>query len=177
MRHKKNKVKSGKLKGKRMIIGILISTFTFLVSPAMAQESLNTTGDNTSGSGGSASYSIGQVVYTTNTGTSGSVAHGVQQPFEILVVTGIEETKGRNFTVSAYPNPTSGYLTLSISEIDISNLSYQLFDMQGRLLHRAKITGNQTSIVMSDFEPAVYFVIVSQGNKDIKTFRIVKSRK
>lgn len=48
-----------------------------------AQESVNATGGNASGSGGSASYSVGQVVYTTNTGTNGTVAQGVQQPFEI----------------------------------------------------------------------------------------------
>lgn len=44
-----------------------------------AQESVNTTGGNASGSGGSASYSVGQVVYTSNTETSGSVAQGVLQ--------------------------------------------------------------------------------------------------
>jgi len=37
-----------------------------------AQTSVNATGGNASGGGGSASYSVGQVVYTTNTGTSGS---------------------------------------------------------------------------------------------------------
>ncbi len=51
-----------------------------------AQTSVNATGGNASGSGGSASYSVGQVVYTTHTGTNGSVAQGVQQPFEISVV-------------------------------------------------------------------------------------------
>ena len=61
-----------------------------------AQTSVNATGGDASGSGGSVSYSVGQVVYTTNTGTSGSVAQGVQQPYEISVVTAIEEAKGIN---------------------------------------------------------------------------------
>ncbi len=72
-----------------------------------AQTSVNATGTNASGSGGTVSYSVGQVVYTTNTGASGSVAQGVQQPFEISIVTGIEEAKGINLSVSAYPNPTT----------------------------------------------------------------------
>ena len=140
-----------------------------------AQESVNATGSNASGSGGSVSYSVGQVVYTTNTGTNGSVAQGVQQAFEISVVNGLEEAKGIKLSVMAYPNPTTDYLTLSIGEFDISNLSYQLYDMNGKLLQSEKITGNQTSIVMSNLVPANYFVKVIQGNKEVKIFKIIKN--
>ncbi|MEA3447187.1 MAG: T9SS type A sorting domain-containing protein [Synergistota bacterium] len=149
-----------------------------------AQTSINATGGDASGSGGSASYSVGQVVYTTNTGTNGSVAQGVQQPFEISVVTAIEEAKGINLTVMAYPNPTTDYLTLSIDNSvktshDLSQLSYQLYDMNGKLLQNEKITGNQTSIVMSNLVPATYFVKVVKTNHDlsqeVKTFKIIKN--
>ena len=140
-----------------------------------AQESINATGGNTSGSGGSVSYSVGQVVYTTHTGTSGSVAEGVQQPYEISVVTGLEEAQSINLSVTAYPNPTTDYLTLRIDEFEISNLSFQLYDMNGKLLQNEKITGNQTSIVMSNLLPATYFVKVIQGNKEVKTFKIIKN--
>lgn len=37
-----------------------------------AQEAIPASGGNATGNGGSASYSVGQVVYTTNTGTNGS---------------------------------------------------------------------------------------------------------
>ncbi len=103
-----------------------------------AQESVNATGGDASGSGGSVSYSVGQVVYTTNTGTNGSVTQGVQQPYEISVVTAIEEAKGINLTVTAYPNPATDYLTLRIDEFEISNLSFQLYDMSGKLLQSSK---------------------------------------
>lgn len=140
-----------------------------------AQESINTSGSNVSGEEGSVSYSIGQIVYTTNTGTSGSVAQGVQQPFEISVVTGLEEAKGINLSVAAYPNPTTDYLTLSIGEFDISNLSYQLYDMNGKLLGNEKLSGNETQINMSNYVPATYFVKVINGNQSIKTFKIIKN--
>ena len=135
-----------------------------------AQTSVNATGGDASGGGGSVSYSVGQVVYTTHTGTSGSVAEGVQQPYEISVVTGLEEAQSINLSVTAYPNPTTDYLTLRIDEFEISNLSFQLYDMNGKLLQNEKITGNQTSIVMSNLLPATYFVKVIQGNKEVKTF-------
>ena len=139
-----------------------------------AQKSVNSTGGNASGSGGSASYSVGQAVYTSNTETGGTVAQGVQQPYEIWVETTIEEAKGINLLVTAYPNPTTDYLTLRIDEFDILDLSYQLYDMQGKLLRNEKITSNQTRIVMSNLAPATYSVKVVQGNKEIKTFKIVK---
>mgnify|MGYP001117038139 CR=1 FL=1 len=141
-----------------------------------AQESINAIGSNASGSGGSASYSVGQVVYTTNIGTNGSVAQGVQQAFEISVVTGIEEAKSINLTISAYPNPTTDYLTLEVKDFELSNLSFQLYDIQGKLLQSEKITGNQTSILMSNLVQANYFVKVIQGNKEIKTFKIIKTQ-
>ena len=78
-----------------------------------AQQATTTSGGNASGSGGSASYSVGQVVYTTNTGAGGSVSQGVQQPYEISIVSGIEE-QGITLTCTAYPNPTTDYLTLKI---------------------------------------------------------------
>ena len=143
-----------------------------------AQESVNATGGNASGSGGTVSYSVGQVVYTTNIGTNGSVAQGVQQPYEISVVTGLEEAKGINLTVSAYPNPTTDYLTLEVdasTTLSIQSMAYQLYDMQGKLLQNEKITSNQASIVMSNLVPATYFVKVIQSNKELKTFKIIKN--
>jgi hypothetical protein len=139
-----------------------------------AQESINATSGDASGGGGSASYSVGQVVYTTNTGTSGSVAQGVQQSYAISEITGIKEAKGINLSVTAYPNPTTDFLTLEVKEFELSNLRFQLCDMSGKLLQNEKITSNQTSIVMSNLVTATYFVKVVQGNKEVKTFKIIK---
>ena len=140
-----------------------------------AQESVNATGGNASGSGGSASYTVGQVVYTTKTGTNGSVAQGVQQPYEISVGTGIGTAKGINLSVTAYPNPATDFLTLEVKDFELSTLNFQLYDIQGKLLQSKKITGNQTSIVMSNLVPATYFIKVIQGNKEVKTFKIIKN--
>ena len=136
-----------------------------------AQETIPATGGNASGSGGTVSYSVGQVVYTTNTGTNGSVAQGVQQPFEISVVTGIEQT-AINLAISAYPNPTTDFLLLKVESEKLKDLSYQLYDLNGKLLQNKKIEGNETSIVMSNLVPATYFVKVTEGNKEVKTFKI-----
>jgi hypothetical protein len=147
----------------------------FGLTGLQAQESVNATGGNASGGGGSASYSIGQIGYATNTDTNGSVAQGVQQPYEISVVTGIEEAKGIILLVSAYPNPTTDNLTLKVEDFELSTLTFQLYDMQGKLLQNEKITGNQTNIIISNLMPASYFLKVIQNNKEVKTFKIIKN--
>jgi hypothetical protein len=140
-----------------------------------AQESINATGGNATGSGGLVSYSVGQVFYTTNTGTISSIAQGVQQPYEIFVVTALEEAKGINLSVSVYPNPTIDFLNLKVENYDNANLTYQLFDISGKLLESKKIEGYQTSIVISNLVPATYFLKVIERNKEVKTFKIIKN--
>ena len=71
---------------------------------------INATGRDASGSGGTAAYSLGQVVYTTNSGTSATVSQGVQQAYEIFTI-GIKETE-LNISLSVFPNPTIYNLTL-----------------------------------------------------------------
>ena len=154
---------------------LLLATGLLWAGLAQAQESTNASGGDATGSGGTVAYSVGQLAYTTNTGTNGSVAQGVQQAFEISVVTGLEEAKGINLSVSAYPNPTTDYLTLEVKDVELLNLHFQMYDMNGKLLQNEKITGNQTSIVMSNLVPATYFVKVIQGNKEFKTFKIIKN--
>jgi len=140
-----------------------------------AQESVNATGGNALGNGGTASYSVGQMIYTTNTGTGGNtVAQGVQQPFEISVVTGIEEAQGINLDVSAYPNPTSDYLTVKVENYETANLQYTVFDINGKLLQTIKATGGETQIQTSQLVPAHYFVKVLDNQKEIKVFKIIK---
>lgn len=140
-----------------------------------AQESTNTIGGNASGSGGSASYSVGQVVYQTYVGTSVSASEGVQQPYEILVVTGLEEANGIALAISAYPNPAIHAITLEIKDHELSSLNFQLYDMQGGILQSGKIVGNQTRITMGNLLPATYFLAVYQENKELKTFKNIKN--
>jgi hypothetical protein len=140
-----------------------------------AQQVVTTSGGNATGAGGTSSYTVGQIVYTTNTGTNGSAAQGVQQPFEISVVTGIEEALGISLEIMVYPNPTTDFLTLSVDNFEASNLSYYLYDINGRLLETKKLEGKQTSIAMSNLVPATYFLKVSEGSKELRTFKIIKN--
>ncbi|MDB4583651.1 T9SS type A sorting domain-containing protein, partial [Draconibacterium sp.] len=144
-----------------------------------AQEAISTSGGEASDDRGSVSYSIGQIVYSTGTGTNGSASEGVQQPYEIYVITGIEDELGINLMVSAYPNPTTNFLTLKVDNSEASKLSYYLYDFNGKLIENKKIRGNETRIGMSRLVPETYILKVIERNrnesKEIKTFKIIKN--
>jgi hypothetical protein len=151
-----------------LLVAILLSA-----SFAQAQESANASGGDATGSGGTVAYSVGQVVYTTNTGSTGSVAQGVQQTYVILNL-GINET-AMNMTLTAFPNPTAENLTLQISDYNNEKLAYQLFDMQGKLVSNGQIVAQQTFIYMNSLPTATYFVyVVNQENQKVQSFKIVK---
>ncbi len=154
------------------IVAFCLFGFTYTIQ---AQNAVSASGGSASGSGGSVSYSVGQVFYNTHVGINGTVAQGVQQAYEISVVTNIEEDKAINLSISAYPNPTNDYLILKIEKFEILNLSYKLYNIKGKLLQIEKITGNQTIIGMGNLVPATYFVKVIQGQIEVKTFKIIKN--
>jgi hypothetical protein len=143
-------------------------------STIQAQNSIPASGGNASGSGGTVSYTIGQVVYTTINGTNGSATQGVQQPYEISVITAIEEANDISFEILVYPNPATDIIKLIIENYDVQNLRYHLYDINGSLLLDNKIVGNETNIVMSNYVSSTYFLKVTDNNKLIKTFKIIK---
>lgn len=142
---------------------------TFL---AQSQEIVPPSGGDATGSGGSTSYSVGQLVYTTNIG-SGSVAQGVQQNLELFILSNTEHTTV-NLTAVTYPNPTSDYVVLSISDANLTYLSYTLHDLQGRLVAKGLTTQSNTQIDMQSLTIGTYVLIVNQNSQKLKTFKIIK---
>ncbi len=158
-----------------------IFLFIFCLSvygfPALTAQVLHagiaTAGGEATGAGGSASYTVGQLVYTTATGTSGSVAQGVQQPFEINVISGIDDIYGIDLLL-AYPNPASDFLILKIANNDFLSFTYQMFNINGSMIRNAKVTGIETSINLTELNPATYFLRIYVDNNEVKTFKIIK---
>ena len=141
---------------------------------AKAQQATTATGGNASGSGGSVAYSVGQIVYTTNTGANGSVAQGVQQAYEISIVTGLEDTQ-ISLNMQAYPNPTTDYLTLNVGNFELSTLNFQLYDISGKLIESRKIISSTETIATGNLSSATYFLKVSNNNNEVKSFKIIKN--
>lgn len=153
-------------------------SFVFLLfsgARVFAQNGTVAGGGDANGSGGSASYSYGQVVYTTNTNAVGSVAQGVQQTYEITVITDLSETFEIASELNAYPNPTPDRLTLAVKNTGHTDLRYELCDILGRLLVSEKVEADKTLISLENFKQGSYLLKLVSGTKEVKTFKIIKN--
>lgn len=140
-----------------------------------AQTSLNAAGGDAAGSGGTVAYSLGQVVYTTHTDPSGSMAQGVQHAYEIFTVGQAEINP--DISLTAFPNPTTKGLTLQISRRYDQELSYQLIDMQGKLLKEGRARERETHLKMGNLPTGTYLVMVlNKSGQNLKTFKIIKEK-
>lgn len=140
----------------------------------MAQQAVDASGGNATGIGGTVSYSIGQSADKTQTGTTGTVTQGVQQPFEIVALSG-EDFTAITLKMVVYPNPTTSSLQLKITNSDLENLSFQLFDIKGKLLNQAKINSEITTFSLESLPKAAYLLRVMSNTSELKTFKIIKN--
>ena len=159
------------MRKKILIVGF--SLLFFGTVKLYAQQGFVASGGDATGSGGTASYSIGQIDYVTATGSNGTISQGLQQPFEILV-TSVTNNPGINLSAIVYPNPTTNFLSLKIENSKLDNVSYQLYDELGQLLTEKRIDANETKIELVNYSSAIYFLKVISNNKELKSFKIIK---
>ena len=146
--------------------------FFFLTASCLyAQTGSVSAGGQVSGAQGTVSYSIGQANFITATATEGTINQGLQQPYEIYALFGVDET------ISIFPNPTiAGYVTLKIVSDESMDFSYELFDMQGKQLVTRKVEAKETTIPMSEFAIGTYFIRVLHDEQARKNFKIIKNQ-
>ncbi len=143
----------------------------------LAQSTVSTSGGNGTGSGGSVSYTIGQVDYTNLSAETGSISLGVQQPNLFLTV-GMEEV---DITLSAslYPNPANASTALKLeSQNELTSngeLAYSLFDLHGKLLQHQPINTLLTIIPMDQLTNGVYIIQVTRHKIEVKSFKVFKT--
>lgn len=155
---------------------LLCSAFLSLSFVAMvqAQSAIPAAGGNSSGTGGTVSYTVGQITYQTISGSTGTVAPGVQQPFEISIVTALEKTEGITLDYKVYPNPAADILTLIIRPFGEENVRFRLYDLNGVLLQDKKIESEVTEISMQNLSASVYLMKIIVDHQEVKTFKIIK---
>lgn len=156
-----------------MKVSALVACMLCAVFTIHAQETIPSSGGEATGSGGSSSYSVGQLVYTINSGSNGTVTQGVQQSIELFTLSNPELTTV-NLTAVTYPNPTSDYVMLAISDTNLTDLSYVLYDMHGRGVGKGLVNHANTQIGMQSLASGTYVLKVSQSSQELKTFKIIK---
>ena len=149
--------------------------FCTLSTVISAQSGMSVSGGYINREIGSVSYTVGQVFYCTNINNNSCVIPGVQQPYTITIVSELSKNV-ENVECSVYPNPTNNYLRLNIKNYKTENLLYRIFDNKGIELLHSQIDNLETIISFQNFISAVYFIKVTEFNKTITVFKVIKNR-
>ncbi len=137
---------------------------------AEAQTTVTVTG----GEAGTMSFTVGQPFYQTATSDAGSLAAGVQQAYAISIVDGIENSQ-ISLEAEVFPNPVVDRLNLRVENTADATLRYMLTDNNGRTLASDGIADVQTAIDMTLYVQGAYFLRVDDGERVVKTFKIIKN--
>ncbi len=141
---------------------------------SIAQQSVNVLGGNTTGIGGSVSYSVGQLTYTLISNSTGTINQGVQIPYEITTL-GTDDFSTIVLQIKVFPNPTQSNVVLKISDFPLENLFYKITDFNGKKIISEKILNFETPILLENQQLGIYFITVYQENQTLKTFKIIKN--
>ncbi len=138
------------------------------LSELHAQEATLASGGNATGSGGSVSYSVGQVVYTTNIGTTGSVAQGVQQAYinRISRAEGKSPLNAPNIFTPNNDGINDNWLVKKDAEMDIliyNRWGIMIYEQRGKQI---SWDGRTTSGEMCT-DGVYYYIMQTTGAKNI----------
>ena len=122
-------------------------------SAANAQEVQPASGGNASGSGGSASFTIGQIFYTSATGASGSAGQGIQT---IAVINQILPVRFLSFRIVKYDN-TSVLITWQTASEQQNDHFVVEKSLDGRtFIELTRVKGQGTTSSTSNYKAMDY---------------------
>lgn len=158
------------------IIGVSIIGLMFVMS-SYAQEkqtTIPTAGGEAVGTGGSMSYTIGQVFNTSESNEQYILNQGIQQSYEIYLISSVEEANAIELTAIVFPNPTTDILYLKIQNYPVERLSCYLYDMDGRQILNQSLVEIDNHIDVSNLTHGTYLLKLKDGAQEVKIFKIIK---
>jgi len=158
-----------------MKINTIVMFSLLYATTISAQEVVSTQGDSYSNSNAGIDFTIGEVII--NIGTDGS--HDLTQGFHQTNwnFLGVEDF-APDYEASIFPNPTSDVLNIKTSSFE--NVTYTLYDAQGKLVLQSILAAEVTPIQVSHLAPGAYSLQLTfeEGKKSAsksKTFKLIKS--
>ena len=71
-----------------------------------------------------------------------------------------------------FPNPTAQLLNVKVQQIN--NESYQIFDINGKLVLEGKLSNTNTVIDMAGLAEGTFILSIVRANQPVKSFQIIK---
>jgi hypothetical protein len=134
---------------------------------ASGQQGIVSVGGDATGSGGSVSYSVGQVAYSNNN----FVNEGVQQPYEIFILS--VDDSFLDVQLNVFPNPTLNELIIAMKDFH-GGIIAEVRASDGILLDSIQLVSEQTRINTHSWTAAIYFIHLFDSAGRSATFQIVK---
>lgn len=154
---------------------VLLSSACILIGAlTSAQQAILPAGHDVAGTSGTLSYSIGQIDFRFVADGTGSMAQGVQQPYEWLLLA-VDAAAGGAIQAALLPNPAMEQATIALTGAFASPLRYELRDTQGRLLRQGSIATSSITLPLSGLPPAAYHVCVLEADRPLSTFQLIKN--
>jgi hypothetical protein len=154
---------------KKSIIPLVV--FVSFGFSSFGQNALSTTGGQFKSTGGSTSFTVGQVAYVLKKGTGSYLNEGVQQVYT-KKTTPIEELVYLK-EVQLYPNPTQETFNLIISTKEDVQIRYTIMDYLGKEIRNGNILSEKSEITLMDLPAGNYFISL-KSKKENRIFKIVK---
>jgi hypothetical protein len=136
----------------------------------IAQAGFSASGFDAVSTGGSVSSTIGQVFYHQWTENAGKINEGIQQPYEIFVVSVDDNLKT---SVLLFPNPTQDFVLLKM-ENNVKDFSYTLYSMDGKWLEDQKIDHEETVVPLQKYSGNIFLLVIYKDNNIVKTYKVIK---
>lgn len=158
---------------------LLTSTTLFIIVSTTFGQSItpqvnSTCGEYFTGSNAQLSWTMGEPIIKTVSGTSSIITQGFQQPDYNIV--GIGENPETSYGVTIFPNPTNNSLQIQIQDPGKAEFKISLTDLNGKQLLDQDI-GNTTSyaIDLTKYAVSIYFLNVTTKDGKAQTFKIQKT--
>ena len=143
----------------------------------LSQDSIVSSGASVETIEGSLSYSVGQILTSSNVRTSGSqniskvLSHGVQQVFL--------KTCNENSRVEilATPNPSNGQVTINLINWDEKEIDLNVSDMMGKNVLFTNISEDKTKLDLSYLSSGAYILTLGYRCGSINSFKLLINNK
>jgi len=143
----------------------------FATISVSAQEVVATQGDSYSNASGNIDFTIGEVIINTGTYGNNDLTQGFHQTNWNFL--GVEDFVP-SYEATIFPNPTSEVLNIRISTFE--NVTYTLYDAQGKLVMQDKLSAEQTAIPVSQLAAGSYSLTLNNRTQNLKTFKLIKQQ-
>jgi len=146
---------------------VLFSLFASI--SVSAQEVVSTQGDSYSNASANIDFTIGEVIIDTGTDGTNDITQGFHQTNWNFV--GLEDF-APDYEATIFPNPTSEVLNIRTSTFE--NVTYTLYDAQGKLVMQDILSAEQTPIQVGQLAPGSYSLTLNNETQNLKTFKLIK---